>query len=223
MTKKRPLGLPSARLVVIAALAGVTAGAVAVYVKRMGSGNTDAPLAASSGQCQQTAARAAALKPFLKGDVATMSLAETPRPLPQLQFKAADGTERTLADFKGKTVLLNLWATWCVPCRKEMPALDALEQARGGDDFEVVAVNIDTGSDEKPRAFLTETGVKALANYRDASMGVFNAIKKEGLSIGLPTTLFFDRDGCLTASMNGPAEWGGVDALALVDAAKAVK
>lgn len=218
MTKKRPLGLPSVKLVVVAALAGLTAGAVAVYVKGMGSGNTDAPVVAASGQCAAAKAKAEAVKPFLKGEVATMAAVDQPRPIP-LSFKGGDGKDLTLADFKGKAVLFNLWATWCVPCRKEMPALDALQKAKGGADFEVVAVNIDTGSDEKPQAFLSEIGIASLGYYRDASMGVFNAVKKEGLAIGLPATLLFDAEGCLTAAMNGPAEWAGADALALVDAA----
>jgi thiol-disulfide isomerase/thioredoxin len=222
MTKKRPLGLPSAKLVVVAALTGLTAGAVAVYVKRMGSGNTDAPVVAASGACAASKAKADALKPFLKGEVATMAAVDQPRSIP-LSFKGEGGKDLTLADFKGKPVLLNLWATWCVPCRKEMPALDALEKAKGGADFEVVAVNIDTGPDEKPKAFLAETGITALGYYRDASMGVFNAVKKEGLAIGLPATLLFDAEGCLTAAMNGPAEWAGADAQALVDQAVKLK
>lgn len=223
MTKKRPFGLPSARLVVVAALAGLTAGAVAVYVKRMGSGNTDAPAVAASAACPAAKAKAQALKPFLKGEVATMAAVDQPRPLPALAFKGPEGGNLTLADFRGKAVLFNLWATWCVPCRKEMPALDALQKAKGGADFEVVAVNIDTGSDEKPQAFLSEIGVASLAYYRDASMGVFNTVKKEGLAIGLPATLLFDAEGCLTAAMNGPAEWASADALALVDAAVKAK
>ena len=86
----------------------------------------------------------------------------------------------TLADRKGKTLLVNLWATWCAPCRAEMPALDALQQAKGGADFEVVAINVDTGDDAKPKKFLAETGVKTLAYYRDASMGAFNMLKERG-------------------------------------------
>ncbi len=223
MTKKRPLGLPSARLVVVAALAGLAAGAVAVYVKRMGSGNTDAPVvAAASGECAATKAKGEALKPFLKGEVANMTAVDAPRSIP-LSFKSREGKDLTLADFKGKTVLLNLWATWCVPCRKEMPALDALQKEKGGADFEVVAVNIDTGSDEKPLKFYEDTGLASLGYYRDASMGVFNTAKKEGLVIGLPATMLFDAKGCLTAAMNGPAEWASADALALVDAAVKLK
>ena len=92
----------------------------------------------------------------------------------------------------GKTVLLNLWATWCAPCRDEMPALDALQKEMGGDDFEVVAVNVDTGDDTKPRKFLAETGVAALAYYRDNTLGLFNELKQRGLALGLPVTLLID-------------------------------
>jgi thiol-disulfide isomerase/thioredoxin len=119
-------------------------------------------------------------------------------------------------------VLLNLWATWCVPCREEMPALNALQAAKGSDRFEVVAINIDTGGDEKPKAFLDETGVHQLAYYRDSSMGVFNALKKEGLAFGLPVTLVLDKKGCLIGSMNGPAAWDSDEAKALVDKVSAL-
>ena len=87
----------------------------------------------------------------------------------------------TLADRSGRTLLVNLWATWCAPCRAEMPALDALQAAKGGSDFEVVAVNVDTGDDVKPKKFLADTGVERLAYYRDASMGAFNMLKERGL------------------------------------------
>ncbi len=66
----------------------------------------------------------------------------------------------TLGDYKGKTLLVNLWATWCAPCREEMPALDQLQGEKGGNDFDVVAINIDTGSDDKPKGFLSEIGIK---------------------------------------------------------------
>jgi hypothetical protein len=100
-----------------------------------------------------------------------------------------------------------------------MPALDALQQAKGGAGFEVVAINVDTGDDSKPKKFLAETGVKALAYYRDSSMGAFNLLKERGLALGLPLTLLVDPQGCLVAAMNGPANWSGADAAKLVDAA----
>src|SRR5690606_27725209 len=151
---------------------------------------------------------------------AMMSVAEHRR-LPGLAFDGPDGKPKTIADFAGKTLLVNLWATWCVPCREEMPALNALQKELGSDRFEVVAINIDTGDDEKPKAFLTETAVDDLAYYRDASMGVFNTLKKEGLAFGLPVTLLMDDKGCLLSAMNGPAAWDSDDAKALIRAATA--
>jgi thiol-disulfide isomerase/thioredoxin len=214
--KKR---FPPARLVMIAALGGLIAGAAAVYVRESGSGNGAAVETAGARTCEAAKDKVAAITPFLKGQVAAMAPASDPRPLPGLNFKGKDGKDMTIADFTGKTVLLNLWATWCVPCREEMPALNALQQSAGSDKFEVVAVNIDIGGDEKPTAFLNETGVRDLGYYRDASMGVFNALKKEGLAFGLPVTLLMDDKGCLISSMNGPAAWDSGDAKALVKAA----
>ncbi len=220
MASKRPLGLPSARLIMIAAVAGITAGAVAVYVRSMGSGNgMDGLTTASAEQCEGAAELAKSVSAFSKGEVAAMAAAQPPRPL-QLAFKGPEGEDMTTADLAGKTVLLNLWATWCVPCREEMPALNALQSSMGGNDFEVVAVNIDTGSDQKPRNFYQDYKIDKLAFYSDSSMGVFNAVKKEGLAFGLPATLILDKKGCLIGAMNGPAAWDSEDAKALIGAAK---
>lgn len=222
MASKRPLGLPSARLIMIAAVAGITAGAVAVYVRSMGSGNgMDGLTTASAGQCEGAAELAKSVSAFSKGEVAAMAAAQPPRPL-QLAFKGPEGKDMSTADLAGKTVLLNLWATWCVPCREEMPALNALQSTMGGDDFEVVAVNIDTGSDQKPKNFYQDYKIDKLAFYSDSSMGVFNAVKKEGLAFGLPATLILDKKGCLIGAMNGPAAWDSEDAKALIGAAKGI-
>ena len=162
--------------------------------------------------------RQRALKPLAIGDVAAFVPVDRARPLTDLAFRDIDG-ETSLSELKGKTILMNLWATWCVPCREEMPALDELEAEMGSDDFEVVAVNIDTGSDEKPVRFMDEIGISSLAFYRDETMGTFNTLKKDGLAFGLPSTLLIDENGCLLGSMNGPAEWASDDAKALVTAA----
>ena len=214
--KKR---FPPARLVVIAALGGLIAGAAAVYVRESGSGNGAAMETAGAKACEAAKDKVAAITPFLKGQVAAMAPVSESRPVAGLTFKGHDGKDLTLDDFRGKTVLLNLWATWCVPCREEMPALNALQKSSGNDGFEVVAVNIDVGDDQKPKTFLDETGVHDLGFYRDASMGVFNTLKKEGLAFGLPVTLLMDDKGCLLSSMNGPAAWDSDDARALVKAA----
>ncbi|ASY57979.1 MULTISPECIES: thiol:disulfide interchange protein TlpA [Sinorhizobium] len=213
--KKRP---PAVKLFALAALFGVIAGAAAVYVKETGSGNGGAAPTADA-SCPLAGEKVAALTPLMRGQVAAMTPAANPRPIGGLDFTGPDGKPLTLASFAGKTVLVNLWATWCLPCREEMPALDGLQGALGGHRFEVVAVNIDTGGDDKPKAFLDEIGVKDLRYYRDASMGVFNTLKKEGLAFGLPATLLIDEKGCLIGSMNGPAAWDSDDAKRLIEVA----
>lgn len=221
MTSKKPYGLPSHLLIGIAAVAGILAGVAAVYVNGMGSGNgskTAEVMGDPASDCPIVPARKAAFLAASKGSVAAMTPLDQPRRIDALSFKGPDGKDRSLADFRGKTVLLNLWATWCFPCREEMPALDRLEGQSDSSKFEVVAINIDTGSDEKPKAFLKETGILHLAAYRDNTMGIFNGLKKEGLALGLPVTLLIDPKGCVAGAMNGPAEWDGPDAKALIDA-----
>ncbi len=217
MTTKKPFGLPSVKLIAIAAVAGVVAGAAAVYVKETGIGNGVGDMA--SAECPLTKERAANLSPLMKGQVAAMVAASQPKKLQTVAFNGPDGQPMTLDHFAGKTVLLNLWATWCVPCREEMPALNALEKEMGSAKFQVVPVNIDSGDDEKPKAFLSEIGVDALQLYRDNTIGVFNSLKKEGLAFGLPVTLLLDDKGCLISAMNGPAAWDSEDAKALIKGA----
>jgi len=159
------------------------------------------------------------LAPLARGEVAAVGIASEPKPLPELAFTDANGKPRTLADFRGRTVLLNLWATWCVPCRKEMPALDALQAKLGDETFEVVAVNIDTRNLDKPKAWLEEAGVKKLGYYADSSAKVFQDLKAAGKAFGMPTTLLIDRQGCDLGALAGPAEWASEDAVRLVSAA----
>ena len=228
MAEDRKL-FPTRRLIVTALLAGALAGAFAVYVRESGSGNTPGAVVAANESaddiaCAPKAERAKAVAAAATGEVAALLAADPPQSLKNLAFDGPDGKPMTLADISGqtgggKTVLLNLWATWCAPCREEMPALDALQKEMGGDSFEVVAINVDTGDDSKPKKFLSDTGVASLGYYRDASMGVFNDLKKRGLALGLPATMLIDGDGCLIGHMNGPAEWASPDAKRLVEAA----
>lgn len=217
---------PATRLILAALVAGVLAGAVAVYVSESGSGN-NAPekVAAATGKddtaCAAKADRAKAIAAKAVGQVAALQPADPPQSLKSLAFNGPDGKPMTIADHAGKTVLLNLWATWCAPCRAEMPALDALQKEKGGNAFEVVAVNVDTGDDAKPKKFLKEIGVQTLGFYRDPTIALFNEAKTRGLALGLPVTMLIDADGCLIAHMNGPAEWSSPDAKRLVEAALA--
>lgn len=211
--------LSTGALVAIAIALGAVVGAAGIYWKGLPSGNAPATesLAAACKSDPETLAR---LKPLARGEVAAMAVREEPTALPELGFVSAEGEALTLADFAGQAMLVNLWATWCAPCRAEMPALAELQAELGDDDFKVLAINIDTGDVAKPKAFLDEIGVSNLGLYRDASMGVFNTLKKEGLAFGLPVTLMIGKDGCMLGAMNGPAEWASADAKALAGALK---
>lgn len=134
-----------------------------------------------------------------------MQSAREPRALPELPFQDARGKPMSLADFRGKVVLLNVWATWCAPCRKEMPALDRVQQMLGGSGFEVVALSIDRGGVASVRPFYDEIGIRTLAIYVDPSTQAATKLK----TIGIPTTLLVDREGRELWRKTGPAEWDG--------------
>jgi thiol-disulfide isomerase/thioredoxin len=169
--------------------------------------------------CQAAVNTGKRIAPLARGEVAALSVAQTPFRLPDVAFKDAQGRDVRLADWRGRTVLLNLWATWCVPCRREMPALDALQSLLGGADFRVVAVNIDTRDPQKPLAFLKEVGVAHLAYYSDPSARIFEDLKTAGKAFGMPTTVIVDPSGCEIGNMAGPAEWASDDGVRLVGAA----
>jgi thiol-disulfide isomerase/thioredoxin len=203
------------RLRVIAAAAAIAVVAVlaGVYgIEHLRSNPADA-------SCQAAVNTAARIAPLVHGEVAALAVAQTPFRVPGLAFKDGAGHDRTLDDWRGRTVLLNLWATWCVPCRKEMPALDALQADLGGPQFDVVAVNIDTRNPAKPLAFLKEVGITHLAYYSDPSATVYENLKTAGKAFGMPTTLLVDRSGCEIGTMAGPAEWASDDGVKLVSAA----
>lgn len=185
------------------------------------SGLSGKEMAASSAKsCPAAAARLPGVAAAAKGEVAAFTPVKTARPAVDLIFQGPDGQPRKLSDMKGRAILLNLWATWCVPCREEMPALDRLQAQAGGKDFEVVALNIDTARLEKRQAFLTEIGVKSLSFYADPTADVFQTLKRAGKVVGLPTTILIDADGCELGALAGAAAWDSADALRLVAAAR---
>ena len=128
---------------------------------------------------------------------------DAPKPVAAIKFDDAQGQSRNLADFKGKVVLLNIWATWCGPCRNEMPALDRLQAGLGGSDFEVVALSIDRGGMDAVRKFFADIGIRTLAMYLDSSGQALRTLS----ALGLPTTLLIDREGREIGRLIGPAEW----------------
>ena len=138
-------------------------------------------------------------------------LLDKPNPVAEVNFNDGEGHAHKLADFKGKVVLFNVWATWCLPCRKEMPALDRLQESLGGADFEVVPVSIDRGL-EVIRKFYTEVGIRNLAMYVNSSGEVLRQVR----ALGLPTTLLIDRDGQEIGRIIGPAEWDAPEIIAFV-------
>ena len=218
MTEKRRSGLFPTKLVAIAALAGIVAGAAAVYVRETTSGN--AVETADAAQCEGSVAKAEALMPYLKGDVAAMIPVSEPKQIQGLTFQDKAGAPMTMSNFANKTVLINLWATWCVPCREEMPALNGLQKTMGGNTFQVTAINLDNGDDQsKPKEFLAETKIDALALYHDGSLASFNTLKKAGVAMGLPASVLVDGKGCLLGALNGPAAGESDDAKALIRAA----
>jgi thiol-disulfide isomerase/thioredoxin len=198
--------------VALAMLAGLAAGLAGIY-GIVGFGRN-----AADPECRSAAQTAQRLAPLARGEVAAAVVDSSPRRLPALTFENATGGHETLADWHGRSVLLNLWATWCVPCRKEMPALDALQAKLGGTDFQVVAVNIDTRDPEKPKAWLKDVGISRLSYYADPSAKIFQELKVVGKAIGMPTTLLVDPSGCEIADLAGPAEWASDDAVKLVQA-----
>jgi len=134
---------------------------------------------------------------------ANFILRDAPKPLPEVAIADGDGKVEALADFRGKLVLLNIWATWCLPCRKEMPTLDRLQGQLGGPDFEVVALSIDRKGLDAVRKFYSEVGIQHLALRLDAKAEAPSALD----SVGVPTTLLIDRQGREIGRLIGPVEW----------------
>jgi thiol-disulfide isomerase/thioredoxin len=210
----RPAATRRIPIAIGAVLIGAAIGFAGVYgfgsLKR-GSGGDAA--------CAGAVDLARKIGPLAHGEVAALTMAASPLRLPDLAFEDAEGKPRKLSDWRGKTVLVNLWATWCVPCRKEMPALDSLQTKLGGRDFEVVAINIDTRDPEKPKNFLKEANLTKLAYFTDTKAKVFQDLKGIGKALGMPTSILVDGQGCEIANLAGPAEWASDDAIKLIKAA----
>ena len=169
------------------------------------------------GEGVETAQKVSPLSNFAVGEMANFRPEVTPAPVAELEFLDESGKTVRLSDFGGKVVLLNLWATWCVPCREEMPALDALQASTGSDRFQVLALSVDKDGLELARAFIKEIKVTHLALYNDPTSGANFKVK----GYGLPTTLLIAANGDEIGRIVGPAEWHSDAAKALI--AQAVK
>lgn len=160
-----------------------------------------------------------AIQTAATGSFAHMRFIDTPLDMNTLSFKDIQGKDHKFAEFNGKPILINLWAIWCVPCRTEMPELAQLKRELGGENFDVIAINIDkVASPEKIQQFLQDIHADNLVYYRDETMNIFNDMRKQGIALGLPITLLIDKNGYLIASYNGAAPWANDDAKTLMKA-----
>ena len=200
------------------AIAAVVVGAAIGFAGVYGIGGLRRN-AAGDPACRGAVELARKIAPLAHGEVAALTMATVPLRLPDLAFWDADGKPKKLSDWRGRTVLVNLWATWCVPCRKEMPALESLQTRLGGANFEVVAINIDTRDPAKPKNFLNDAHLTRLGYISDPNAKVFQDLKAIGRALGMPTSVLVDGQGCEIATIAGPADWGSDDAIKLIAAA----
>jgi thiol-disulfide isomerase/thioredoxin len=163
----------------------------------------------------------AAIDAAATGELAALQATAGGKAFDDLSFLDPHGNPTDLTAFRGRVLLVNFWASWCGPCRREMPALAALQSRYGGEDFAVVTVNLDTGDDAsaKGRAFLVEVGTDDLPFYSDPSFRSFEVLRQRTVTVGLPTTLLLGPDGCEWGVMAGPAEWDSPDGHAVVETA----
>ena len=149
-----------------------------------------------------------------EGDMKKLVFHEAPKPAGTAAFQTFDGEPISLSDYAGKTVVVNFWATWCAPCRHEMPMLSALQAELGGEDFEVVTIA--TGRNPPPamQAFFEETGIDNLPLHRAPQQ----ALAREMAVLGLPIPVILNPDGEEIASLRGDADWPSESAKAILRA-----
>lgn len=204
------------------AVVSAAVGFGAIYVTLGGADNgapEAAKVTATGGESGDSPAPAASighshLNPLSTGAMTTFVFKHAPEVVPEVTFADKDGQPHALKDWKGKVVLLNLWATWCAPCRKEMPALNRLAKEMNSDQFQVVALAIDRAGKDAAQHFLDQVNADDLKLYVDSTARMAGPLKV----IGLPTTLLIDKDGREIGRLTGPAEWDSAEAKALIKA-----
>ena len=211
MQMPRPGATSRVRLWVILGVAGLAL-AIAAWVMLGNAGQAR--------ECPVQAEDAAAIDAAATGELAALMGTGEGRGYSTLAFTDAAGTPMTIADFKGKKLLVNFWASWCVPCREEMPALDQVATQFNSDDFMVLPINLDIGENGlgKAQAFLDENQFANLPLYADNSFAAFDRLKQQAVAVGLPATLILDGDGCELAVLQGPAEWNTPDGERVIEA-----
>ena len=206
----RPTSANRMRLLVTLGVAGIAV-AIAAWTYL---GN-----AAGAKECPVQQMAADVIDAAAKGELAALNGTGEGRGYQTLAFKDAAGKDMTIADFKGKALLVNFWASWCVPCREEMPALDALATKYNSDAFMVLPINLDIGANglEKAQGFLDDNKFASLPLYADNTFAAFERLKQQAVAVGLPATLVLDENGCELAVLQGPAEWNTPDGEAVIE------
>jgi thiol-disulfide isomerase/thioredoxin len=158
------------------------------------------------------------LKGYARGKLAAFLIYKQPKPLPEFSYVDEQGGEHSLKELRGKVVLLNLWATWCGPCRHEMPWLDTLKNKFKDRPFEMLTISTDRGGLKKPRRFFNKINIRYLTLYGDKTGRLASKLR----AFGMPTTLLIGPQGRELGRIAGPAEWASKDAFAFIEAAIAL-
>lgn len=170
-------------------------------------------------ECSINPETTVALDASIEGHMAALLVTGKGRGYADLAFIDGEGNDLTIADYAGKALLVNFWATWCGPCREEMPALNALSAKYGSENFALLTIDLDLGDEgmEKAAAFLNDNNLSNLPLLGDPTFAAFERLKASGVSLGLPTTLLLDGNGCELAVLQGPAEWDSESAFAVIE------
>ncbi len=206
-----------ARLTLAALVIAALAIAITYFVGNAGSGAAGMP-------CAPNPAEAKVVDQSAMGNLAALNGTGTGRGYAEMSFVDKDGKPVKLADFAGKTLLVNFWASWCVPCRAEMPALDKVAAQYNDDHFMVLPINLDLGDDglDKARKFMADGGFTHLPLYADSTFAAFKQLQSSAVATGLPTTLLIDRKGCEIGVLQGPAAWDSPDGDEVIKALKSI-
>jgi thiol-disulfide isomerase/thioredoxin len=201
---------PTAKYLWLAALSALVAfGAVYVIAGRPDNERAETPSAAPAQESAHSG-----INPLSTGAMTTFVFKKEPAELPEITFLDKDGKAVSLKDFRGKTILLNLWATWCGPCREEMPSLARLQKELGSDKFQVVALAVDKSGIAGAAKFFKDNKIEGLALYADPTA-------RDGVElkvVGMPTTLLINANGREVGRLVGPATWDSADAKRLIQA-----
>ncbi|MEO6013455.1 MAG: TlpA disulfide reductase family protein [Devosia sp.] len=178
----------------------------------------------AAAECAPQAVAAQKIDAAATGHLAALNGTGTGRGYSAMSFTDAAGKPVTLKQFAGKVLLVNFWASWCIPCRAEMPALDALAAAENDENFLVLPINLDLGAGglDKAKAFLAQGGWANLPLYADSSFEAFKHLQTTAVAIGLPSTLLIDKKGCEIGVLQGPAEWDSAEGRAVIEALKSL-